>query len=49
MAWNDFNNKRVLGSVPVEPDGSAYFSRAGRHVRLFPTAGRARDDGPVDA
>jgi len=26
MAWNDFNNKRVLGSVPVEPDGSAYFT-----------------------
>ena len=26
MAWDDFNNKRILGSVPVEPDGSAYFS-----------------------
>ena len=26
MGWNDFNNKRVLGSVPVEPDGSAYFA-----------------------
>jgi hypothetical protein len=26
MAWDDFNNKRVLGSVPVEPDGSAYFA-----------------------
>ncbi len=26
MAWNDFNNKRILGTVPVEPDGSAYFS-----------------------
>ncbi len=26
MAWKDFNNKRVLGSVPVEADGSAYFS-----------------------
>jgi hypothetical protein len=26
MAWKDFNNKRLLGSVPVEPDGSAYFS-----------------------
>ncbi len=26
MAWSDFNNKRVLGSVPVEPDGSAYFT-----------------------
>jgi len=26
MAWNDFNNKLILGTVPVEPDGSAYFS-----------------------
>lgn len=26
MAWDDFNNKRILGTVPVEPDGSAYFS-----------------------
>jgi hypothetical protein len=26
MAWNDFNNKRILGSVPVEPDGSVYFA-----------------------
>jgi hypothetical protein len=26
MAWNDFNNKRILGTVPVEADGSAFFS-----------------------
>jgi len=26
MAWDDFNNKRILGTAPVEPDGSAYFS-----------------------
>jgi len=26
MAWNDFNNKRIIGTVPVEPDGSAYFT-----------------------
>jgi len=25
MAWHDFNNKRILGTVPVEKDGSAYF------------------------
>ena len=25
MNWHDFNNKRILGTVPVEPDGSAYF------------------------
>jgi hypothetical protein len=24
MAWNDFNNKRIIGTAPVEPDGSAY-------------------------
>jgi len=26
MAWNDFNNKRILGAVPVEADGSVHFS-----------------------
>jgi len=26
MGWHDFNNKRVLGTVPVEEDGSAYFA-----------------------
>ncbi|HOC70594.1 MAG TPA: hypothetical protein PKO23_17445, partial [Candidatus Hydrogenedentes bacterium] len=26
MAWHDFNNKRILGTVSVEEDGSAYFS-----------------------
>ncbi len=26
MAYNDFNNKRILGTVPVEEDGSVYFS-----------------------
>jgi len=26
MAWNDFNNKRILGTVPVEADGSAHFT-----------------------
>ncbi len=25
MNWHDFNNKRILGVVPVHPDGSAYF------------------------
>jgi hypothetical protein len=25
MNWHDFNNKRILGTVPVELDGSAYF------------------------
>ena len=26
MSWDDFNNKRILGTVPVSPDGSVYFS-----------------------
>ena len=26
MNWHDFNNKRILGVVPVEEDGSAYFA-----------------------
>ncbi|MHB1307552.1 MAG: HzsA-related protein [Limisphaerales bacterium] len=26
MNWHDFNNKRILGTVPVEADGSACFS-----------------------
>ena len=25
MNWTDFGNKRILGTVPVEADGSAYF------------------------
>ncbi|MFV1968635.1 MAG: hypothetical protein ACC628_24710 [Pirellulaceae bacterium] len=25
MNWHDFNNKRILGTVPVSEDGSAYF------------------------
>ena len=26
MAWNDFNNKAIVGTAPVEADGSAYFA-----------------------
>ena len=26
MAWDDFNNKRIIGTAPVDPDGSAYFA-----------------------
>lgn len=26
MNWHDFTAKRILGTVPVEPDGSAFFS-----------------------
>ncbi len=26
MNWHDFDNKRIIGTVPVEKDGSAYFT-----------------------
>jgi hypothetical protein len=26
MAWNDFNNKAIVGTAPVEADGSAHFA-----------------------
>jgi len=26
MNWHDFNNKRIIGTAPVEPDGSAHFT-----------------------
>jgi len=26
MSWHDFNNKRILGTIPVEADGSASFA-----------------------
>ena len=33
MNWHDFSNKRILGTVPVEEDGSAYFKvPAGKFV-----------------
>jgi hypothetical protein len=43
MAWNDFANKRILGTVPVAADGSAYFAApADRFVyfQLLDAAGR---------
>ncbi|MCC7494357.1 MAG: hypothetical protein IT204_18510 [Fimbriimonadaceae bacterium] len=43
MNWHDFANKRVLGTVPVEADGSVYFQApAGRFVyfQLLDAAGR---------
>ena len=35
MNWNDFNNKRILGTVPVEADGSAYFAVPSEHFVYF--------------
>ena len=49
MNWQDFTAKRILGTVPVESDGSAVLRGSVRHLRLFPTPGRKRPDGPVDA
>ena len=51
-AWpmNDFNNKRILGTVPVEEGRQRLFFRAVRYLRVFPTARRPkRMMGPVDA
>ena len=49
VCWNHYNSKRVLGTVPVEADGSAYFELPARRFVYFQRSGRERDDGPVDA
>ncbi len=49
MNWHSFENKRILGTVPVEPDGSAYFEVPSDRFVFFPTAGCRRDDGAVHA
>ncbi len=33
--WHHYNNKRVLGVVPVEPDGSAHFTAPARRFVYF--------------
>jgi hypothetical protein len=35
MNWHDFNNKRILGAVPVEADGSAYFAAPSERFVYF--------------
>ncbi len=35
MNWHDFNNKRILGQVPVEEDGSAFFTVPARRFVYF--------------
>jgi hypothetical protein len=35
MNWHSFENKRILGTVPVEADGSAYFSAPGNTYLYF--------------
>ncbi len=35
MNWHDFNNKRILGTVPVEEDGSAHFAVPARRFVYF--------------
>jgi hypothetical protein len=39
MNWHDFSNKRILGTVPVEEDGSAYFEAPPDTFLIFPVAG----------
>lgn len=35
MNWHNFENKRILGTVPVEADGSAYFEVPGNTYLFF--------------
>ena len=49
MNWHDFENKRILGTVPVEDDGSRLLRGAVRQVRLLPAPRRERHDDPVHA
>jgi hypothetical protein len=35
MNWENFENKRILGTVPVEDDGSAYFEAPGNTYLFF--------------
>jgi hypothetical protein len=35
MNWHNFENKRILGTVPVYPDGSAYFEVPGNTFLFF--------------
>ena len=35
MNWHDFSNKRILGVVPVESDGSAYFAAPSAKFLFF--------------
>jgi Hydrazine synthase alpha subunit middle domain len=35
MNWHNFENKRILGTVPVESDGSAYFEAPGNTYLFF--------------
>ncbi|MGO8753370.1 MAG: hypothetical protein ACLQNE_46125 [Thermoguttaceae bacterium] len=35
VCWNHYNSKRVLGTVPVEADGSAYFELPARRFVYF--------------
>ena len=49
MAWDDFNNKRILGTVPVEEDGSAYFEVPADRFVYFQLLDEQGHDGPIDA
>jgi len=49
MNWHDFNNKRILGTVPVEARWFRVFRGPGGSFCVFPTAGPGGDDGAVNA
>ena len=49
MNWNVTVNKRIVGDVPVEADGSAYFSAPAGRFLFFQALDREQDDGPIDA
>ncbi len=49
MAWDDFNNKRIIGTAPVAADGSAYFAVPADTFIYLQLLDRTRRDGAVDA
>ena len=49
MNWDDFNNKRILGTVPVEADGTAYFTVPADTFVYFQLLDDEGHDGPIDA
>ena len=43
LNWNHYNNKRVLGTVPVEEDGSAYFEVPACRFVYFQLLGKDKE------
>ena len=49
MNWHGLENKRILGTVPVEVRWIRLLRGTGGEVRLFPAPRRRRHDDPLDA